>query len=441
MKLCEIKCSMLNKLLYITASVVSLLFCGNLYANDGGNAKQQSHIDSLSGNVFTDNNNNFNVILVDKHTSTLYSVIVKDTVPYIVQDYKVITGGNNGSKVKEGDLKTPEGFYFVTKYIPPDKLDHKLFGDGALTLNYPNIVDKNMGRTGHGIWIHGMGEERNDNKTKGCVALQNKDFEQLKTFLILGTPVIISEHLHFLNKDEYMKKKKKYMDIFKKFITSWEKGDYEGFASFFDTKFKGEANGNTAQQYLAEKKKLMKIYPHRKVVTSDLNIFTENSSAIMYKFNQLYCADNVLSYGTKLLYLTGGGARGDEYKVVAEEFNKMDVDPIIAQHVTHLVSKWRAAWAAKDIEKYMSHYSAAFSSDGMNAKQWKAHKKGLFKASRSLKVHIKDIKFKVLSGKRIEVTFIQEYTSDTVSDKGLKTLVLHGCPGDYKIIEESWRHI
>ncbi|MEO5356097.1 MAG: L,D-transpeptidase family protein [Nitrospirae bacterium YQR-1] len=432
---------MLKKVFLFISSffaVATALFCGNVYAVEG-TSKEQSHIDSLSGNVFTDNNDNFNVILVDKTTSTLYSVTVKDTVPYIVKDYKVITGENNGSKVREGDLKTPEGFYFITKYIPPEKLDRKLFGDGALTLNYPNIVDKNMGRTGHGIWIHGMGEERNDNKTKGCVALQNKDFEHLKTFLILGTPVIISEHLHFLNIEEYKKKKKKYMDIFKKFITSWEKGDYEGFASFFDTKFKGESNG-TAQRYLAEKKKLMQVYPNRKVVTSDINIFTENSNALMYKFNQLYCADNVLSYGTKLLYLTGGGG-SDEFKVIAEEFNKMDVEPIVSKHVSTIVSKWRAAWQSKDIEKYISHYSPAFSSDGMNVKQWKAYKKGLFKASKSLKVNAKDIKFKVVSGKRIEVSFTQEYTSDTVSDKGIKTLVLYGCPGDYKIVEESWRHL
>lgn len=390
---------------------------------------------TISGNIFTETGNQFTVLLVDKHTSQLHVAEIKDNMPHITKNYGALYGRNNGDKLKEGDNKTPEGFYYITNYIPPEHLDRTLYGCGAYTLNYPNIMDKNKGKTGSGIWIHGRGAERNNEKTQGCVTLSNNDFSNLKAYNLMGAPVIISGSLEFLSAEEYKKRKNKYMDIFKGFIRSWEKGDFEGFANYFDTSFRGYG-GLSAQSYLNKKKQLMKTIPKRRVIVSNVNIFKEDTSKLMYSFDQLYCADNLLSYGSKRLYLTA--EKEDDYRIVAEEFTQLEMEPFIEKDVISIVNKWKAVWQAKDIEKYISFYSSSFMSDTMDIKQWKAHKKGIFKNSKSIKVKLTEMKLKTVSPRKVVVSFMQEYTAGDVADRGIKTLVLSGCPGDYKIVGEEW---
>ncbi|MBF0556613.1 MAG: L,D-transpeptidase family protein [Nitrospirae bacterium] len=393
---------------------------------------------SLSGNIFTETKNTFNVLLVDKHTSELHIVEVKDNMPRITKSYGVLHGRNDGDKLKEGDNRTPEGFYYITGFIPPENLDNTLYGDGAYMLNYPNIMDKNKGKTGHGVWIHGRGAERNNEKTQGCVSLSNNDLANLKPDILSGTPVIISDGLELLSPADYAQRKKKYMDIFKGFISSWEKGDFEGFIKYFDAGFRSY-NGLSAESYLNKKKQLMHTNPKRRIIVSNVNIFKENSTKLMYSFDQLYCAGDVLSYGSKRLYLLAGKEGG--YKIVAEEFTKLEVEPFIEKDVISAVNKWQAVWQAKDIEKYISCYSGSFKSDNMDIKQWKAHKKGLFKNSEAITINLTDVKLKAVSPMKVVVSFMQEYTSGGVRDKGIKTLILSGCPGDYKIVEEAWRPV
>ena len=69
----------------------------------------------------------------------------------------VFIGEKNGDKQKEGDLKTPIGAYKLTQKLT--KLD-PFYGPLALTTNYPNLYDKIQGKTGHGIWIHGVPNQK-----------------------------------------------------------------------------------------------------------------------------------------------------------------------------------------------------------------------------------------------------------------------------------------
>lgn len=390
----------------------------------------------ISGNIFTDTSNPFTVLLVNKRTSELYIAQVKDNLPLITKTYSALYGRNTGDKHREGDNKTPEGFYYITGYMPPKKLNAAIYGDGAFKLNYPNIMDKIKGKTGHGIWIHGRGAGRDNEKTQGCISLANSDLASLKSTLLPGTPVIISDNIEFLNAEEYAKHKKEYMDMFKAYISSWEKGDYNGFASYFSANFRGN-EGLTAESYLNKKKQIMALNQTRKVIVSNVNIFKENSTKLMYTFDQFYCSGDVLSYGAKKLYLLA--EKEGDYRIIAEEFTKLDVEPVIEKDVITTLNKWKDVWQARDIEKYISYYSGSFRSENMDIKQWKAHKEGLFNNTNSIKINLSDIKLKFVSPGKIVVSFIQKYTSGVVSDKGIKTLVLSGCPGDYKIVEEGWR--
>ncbi|MBF0564890.1 MAG: L,D-transpeptidase family protein [Nitrospirae bacterium] len=425
------------KMIFLIRRLLSAAFVASLLLScTGAMASQQKVEQVLSGNIFSDTDKKFTAIVVDKHRETLYVVEVQDNVPVVTRSFRIIAGKNEGDKVKEGDNKTPEGIYFIKGSISPGKLNSILFGDGAYTLNYPNIVDKNRGKTGHGIWIHGRGKDRNDDRTKGCVSLNNNDLEALKTYISIDTPVVISRSLEYLKSEEYKKKKRKYSEYFKGFITAWEKGDFEDFANYFDNRFR-EVGGLPNRAYLQKKKKLMRKYSERKVVASDVVIFTENSTEMLYKFNQLYCANNVLSFGVKKLYLTAD--KSDDYKIIAEEFEKGDPGPYVRQQVEAFLSKWKNNWRARDLEKYAGFYSTDFYSDNMNLKQWKAHKKSHFSSARNIKLEISDLSVTIVSPMMLRVAFKQHYSSGAVSDTGLKTMVLTGCPGSYKIKEEHWQ--
>ena len=112
-------------------------------------------------------------------------------------DYYVTIGKRGFGKEREGDLKTPVGIYSISSYKPGSTL-HERYGYGALTLDYPNPLDKHLKRTGYGIWIHGTEPgwiNRGPFASDGCITLSNNDFKNLVTRFDLqsGTRVVIDD--------------------------------------------------------------------------------------------------------------------------------------------------------------------------------------------------------------------------------------------------------
>lgn len=117
------------------------------------------------------------------------------------QDFYASIGKLGFNKRTEGDMRTPLGVYFVTGQLTKPRLSDR-FGEKALTLNYPNQYDQMQGRTGSGIWMHGVQHDmfsRAPQATDGCVALSNIDLQALSGFVEKqGTPVVIADHLNWV---------------------------------------------------------------------------------------------------------------------------------------------------------------------------------------------------------------------------------------------------
>lgn len=82
--------------------------------------------------------------------------------------------GTLGPKSKEGDLQTPEGFYYISAFNP--KSNFYL----SLGINYPNSVDRlrsGQEKPGSDIYIHG------NCVTIGCIPLTD---EKIKEVYVLG---------------------------------------------------------------------------------------------------------------------------------------------------------------------------------------------------------------------------------------------------------------
>lgn len=95
--------------------------------------------------------------VVDKNKQRLYLIEYNGTIN-IITTVPCSTGANNGDKFSQGDEKTPEGIYFLTKKIHRP-LDFVLYGNLAYATDYPNPIDKLFDKDGGGIWLHGRGKK------------------------------------------------------------------------------------------------------------------------------------------------------------------------------------------------------------------------------------------------------------------------------------------
>lgn len=143
------------------------------------------------------------LLAADKSRKLLFQVerFGSDPEPVVTKELDCIHGRREGDKQKEGDLRTPEGVYFITHKIT-QKLDFMEYGPHAFNLNYPNPADRLRKKTGSGIWLHSKGQPIAGLTTRGCMAIEQEEITNLVPILVPGTPVIIAEHLEgapFLN--------------------------------------------------------------------------------------------------------------------------------------------------------------------------------------------------------------------------------------------------
>lgn len=81
--------------------------------------------------------------------------------------------GRLGPKVKEADYQSPEGFYSVSaKQLHPNSNYHRAFNVG-----YPNAFDRQNGRTGGLVMVHGAC------KSVGCFAMTDRGIEEIYAFV------------------------------------------------------------------------------------------------------------------------------------------------------------------------------------------------------------------------------------------------------------------
>jgi murein L,D-transpeptidase YafK len=109
--------------------------------------------------------------------------------------YKISLGANpKGPKTKEDDEKTPEG-----KYVIFDRNDSTSDYHKNLGISYPNKQDKILKRTGGDIKIHGLGPKyrkwgklhRLRDWTDGCIAVTNKEIDEIYSLVKINTPIHI----------------------------------------------------------------------------------------------------------------------------------------------------------------------------------------------------------------------------------------------------------
>ena len=131
------------------------------------------------------------VTLVEVHKADRKMYLISGS--QVLETYEIALGyAAVGPKQFEGDGKTPEGSYYIS-HRNPNSAYHLSVG-----ISYPNDADRAFAKAngkepGGDIFIHGgpTGLIRRSDWTVGCIAVTDREIEQIYAMVDPGTPINI----------------------------------------------------------------------------------------------------------------------------------------------------------------------------------------------------------------------------------------------------------
>ena len=244
-------------------------------------------------------------IVVDTSRSRVYVYENANGMPRLVQDYYTTLGKRGIEKAREGDQKTPIGVYQVTSQIPGSKLPD-LYGWGAFPINYPNEWDRMRGKTGYGIWLHGVPSDtyaRAPQASDGCIALANPDIEALGKRVQVGiTPVIIAESVELLTPEVWRAERDAFMAQLEAWRANWESLDTGRYLAHYAREFRSD--GMDISAWKAHKERVNAAKTWIKVSLTKVSVFRSpgKRGPIAVTFDQDYRSDNLAQQTRKRQY-------------------------------------------------------------------------------------------------------------------------------------------
>lgn len=378
-------------------------------------------------------------LAVDKDRQAFYLYGHKSPLQVLSQ-FECTTGQRPGDKVVEGDLRTPEGVYFV-EHRMQRKLDWTLYGNLAYPLNYPNPVDRLKGKTGHGIWVHGRGKKLVPRDTLGCVALDTPDLKGIEENLAYGTPVFIGKNFQ-VAEAERNNDISKVVGLVGKWAKAWQQRSNDFFTYYDPDKF-SRSQEKPFAGFVSHKKNLFKKNPWIRVMTHDVRVAPGPDYMVAY-FKQYYRTPTFVSEGVKRLYW-----QRDEtgnYRIVGREWTRTPttLDGLFLKRATAeakaILDSWRTAWESADLDAYLAAYAyGAEQGKRLGVAAIRDHKAQLWERSEPEKVTMERLDFSLVPD-GLQVTFIQRYSAEGgYSDVGEKTVVMAPRNDGWRIIREDWR--
>lgn len=179
-------------------------------------------------------------IAVDASRSRMYLFENGPHGMKLISDNYVSLGRFGVDKKEQGDQRTPLGVYFITSRLGAKQLKD-FYGPGALTLNYPNEYDRRRGKTGGGIWLHGVPPQnfaRTPQSTDGCVVLANEDLNRLlRDVSPRRTPVVIAQHLDWVVSSQTERERTAARALVEQWRLARSHGDVDKLMGFYSPQF------------------------------------------------------------------------------------------------------------------------------------------------------------------------------------------------------------
>jgi len=262
-------------------------------------------------------------LVVDKSKNRLY--VYRNAgpglPPELMIDFYIVLGKVPGNKVYEGDLKTPNGVYFVTSYLPDEKLP-PLYGSGAFPVNYPNELDRKLKKTGSGIWLHGTDKSlysRPPLDSEGCVVLTNEEFRRISEYVEVGrTPVIISETVDWITSREWLDLNIEIQAALETWRQNWEQTNVDAYLQMYSQDF--WTKGYDSKSWSAYKRLVFNGKSFQKIDLSDISLLSypsveRDAPMVVANFKQHYRSNNFNGNMRKRLYMV---RENESWKILYE---------------------------------------------------------------------------------------------------------------------------
>ncbi len=241
-------------------------------------------------------------LLADAARARLYLFENVDGEPRLLRDYYMTIGKNGTDKRAEGDKKTPVGVYLLAEQLSRKKLSD-FYGAGAFPLNYPNDWDQSQGRSGHGIWLHGVPFDtysRPPRSSDGCVVVTNPDLKELSRWVQAGvTPVVIADRADWVDRKTWEQSRDDLQSALGAWKSDWETRDADHFLDHYSTSLTaGDPRGwvKTKRRNILEKDWI-------RLQLQEVSLFLYPGGEMAFtEFTQRYDSDKLSSVSRKRLY-------------------------------------------------------------------------------------------------------------------------------------------
>ena len=245
-------------------------------------------------------------LMVDSRRSRLYVFENVQGRPRLVDDFYVTLGKRGVDKAREGDQKTPIGVYHVTASLPRQKLTD-FYGPGAYPINYPNAWDRQRGRNGYGIWVHGTPPDtysRPPRASDGCIVLANPDLLSVGRLVQVGaTPVIITDEIEWADPAQVENDRASLAAALDRWRTDWESRDSARYLAHYAPEFHSDSQEDR-DAWSAHKRRVNAGKAWVQVTVSEVSMlrYPRESGMVVVSFRQDYRSNNFSNVMRKLQY-------------------------------------------------------------------------------------------------------------------------------------------
>ena len=231
--------------------------------------------------------------------------------------FRIAVGKEEGDKQVEGDNRTPEGIYFAQRIIDGRNLPER-YGPYAIPIDFPNPIDKIWGKTGYGIWLHGVEKDARVEEakvTEGCVAFYNSDIRSLVHWLRpFHSVIVIAKDANQVNRPEDIEQVRSLTEAW---YHSWDNRQHGDYLQFYGDEFR--LRGMNRASFSTYKKRVFDKYNRMDVKIENLRVFTHNKYAVSVMNQYFNGDDQYVSNGRKILYWRKGA--DGIWKISHEEFD------------------------------------------------------------------------------------------------------------------------
>lgn len=330
----------------ITIAVLLVACCAAGFANSRSETLSPDKIE-----IKTQDLTPLTLLLVDKKTLTAKLQTFPEGIAERVNlgKFKIAIGKETGDKQVEGDNKTPEGIYLTRKSIDGKTLPKK-YGSLAIPIDFPNAIDVLDGKTGHGIWLHGVEKaSRVDeaNVTEGCVAFYNEDIAALNSWLRPERAVVvIADDISAVEDED---ERESVLEATQGWLKAWQERDIDSYVSHYHNQFSHRKG--KLKKYKLYKKAVFASYKKMTVDMQQIRVINHPKYSISLMNQSFNGDDRYVSTGRKVLYWKKDD--DGKWKIVSERFSTRPFtqEPFTKEEYTQLLASRRPANQASKNEK------------------------------------------------------------------------------------------